>query len=120
MDLYAQILVARGSRHVRIAGQVATDVDGKLVGANDHAAQAKQTWLNIKNAVQAVGGTGRDITRYSINVVDCTPELVGVIYKAGAEVFGDEFPMAASTMIGVQTLALPGWLIEIEAEAILD
>jgi enamine deaminase RidA (YjgF/YER057c/UK114 family) len=120
MDLYAQVLVARGTRRVHIAGQVALDAEGKLVGDGDYSAQARQTWLNIKNAVLAAGGTGHDITRYSINVVDHKPELVDVIYTAGIEVFGDAFPKAASTLIGVATLALPGWLIEIEAEAILD
>ncbi|WP_028935378.1 RidA family protein [Pseudonocardia spinosispora] len=120
MDLYSQVVLARGTRHVRIAGQVAIDVDGNLVGEGDYAAQARQAWLNIRCAVEAVGGTGHDITRYSINVVDHRPELVEDIYRAGAEVFGDEFPKAASTLLGVQALALPGWLIEIEAEAILD
>jgi len=120
MDLYAQVLVCTGSRQVRIAGQVAVDADGKLVGEGDYAVQARQTWLNIKNAIEAVGGTGRDIVRYSINVVDHRPELVPVIYQAARDIFGDDFPKAASTLLGVQSLALPGWLIEIEAEAILD
>ena len=120
MDLYAQVVVARGTRHVCIAGQVAIDAAGNLVGDGDYAAQARQAWLNIKNAVAAAGGTGHDITRYSINVVDHRPELVEVIYSAGKDVFENEFPKAASTLIGVATLALPGWLIEIEAEAILD
>ena len=118
--LYSQIVVSQGSRRVYIAGQVAIDASGSLVGLGDHESQARQAWSNIKGAVHAVGGTGHDIVRYSIAVVDHRPELVEIIYRVGIEIFGDEFPKAASILTGVQTLAFPEWLVEIEAEAILD
>lgn len=119
-DLYAQVVIARGSRRVHIAGQVSIDAAGNLVGPGDYCAQAKQAWLNIQTAITAVGGSGADITRYSISVVDHKPELVEVIYGAGIEVFGDDFPKAASILVGVQSLGYSEWLIEIEAEAALD
>lgn len=119
-DLYTQVVVARGARRVHIAGQVAVDRHGVLVGAGDYEAQAKQAWQNIKEAIHAVGGSGNDITRYSISVVDYKPNLVEVIYRAGSEVFKDEFPNAASILTGVQRLAYSEWLVEIEAEATLD
>jgi enamine deaminase RidA (YjgF/YER057c/UK114 family) len=37
-DLYAQVVVAQGSRRVYIAGQVTIDCEGRLVGEGDCAA----------------------------------------------------------------------------------
>jgi enamine deaminase RidA (YjgF/YER057c/UK114 family) len=118
--LYAQVVVASGTRRVHIAGQVAIDRDGNLVGPGDYKSQATQAWANVKAAIHAVGGTGHDITNYTIAVVNHEPHLVEVIYGAGMQVFGDEFPRAAAILVGVQCLGYPEWLIEIEADGVLD
>jgi enamine deaminase RidA (YjgF/YER057c/UK114 family) len=51
-------------------------------------------------------------------VVDHTPDRLGVIGPAIAEFFGD-LPPAANTLIGVQALALPEFLIEVEMTAVI-
>ena len=52
------------------------------------------------------------------HVVGHTPDKLQVIGAAIADFFGDTAP-AANTLIGVQALALPEFLIEVEATAVL-
>ncbi|MFG2779380.1 RidA family protein [Streptomyces prunicolor] len=120
MDLYSQVTVVRPGRIVNVAGQVAIDVNGDLVGKDDYKEQARQAFLNVKLAVEAAGGTGHDITTYCVHVVRYEVEHLLPIFEAGKEVFGDEWPLCASMLIGVTALALPEWLIEINATAVLE
>lgn len=115
MGLYAQVTVAPAGRMAFIAGQVALDANGQFVGVDDHAAQARQCFANIRDAVAAVGGTPSDIVKMTINVVDHRSELIGPIFAAGRDIFGDEWPVTASMLLGVAALGLPEWLIEIDA-----
>lgn len=118
-NLYAQVVIAPAGRTAYVAGQVALDAAGGLVGPGDHAAQARQAFLNVRLALEGVGAAPADMVRHNIYVVDHRPELVPVIFGAAQEVYGDPWPLAASTLLGVQTLGLPGWLIEVEATALL-
>ncbi|MFF5113147.1 RidA family protein [Streptosporangium sp. NPDC000509] len=118
-NLYSQVVIAPAGRTAYIAGQVALDVSGELVGPGDHAAQARQAFHNVKLALEGVGATPADLVRHNIYVVGHRPELVPVIFGAAQEVYGDPWPLTASTLLGVQVLGLPGWLIEVEATALL-
>jgi enamine deaminase RidA (YjgF/YER057c/UK114 family) len=58
------------------------------------------------------------VTKLTIYVVDHRPEYLPDISEARIAVFGDHKP--ADTLVGVQTLAEPGYLIEVEALAVVD
>lgn len=118
-DLYAHVVIAPAGRTAYVAGQVALDASGELVGPGDHAAQARQAFRNVKLALEGVGAAPADMVRHNIYVVGHRPELVPVIFGAAQEVYGDPWPLAASTLLGVQALGLPGWLIEVEATVLL-
>ncbi|XVQ07214.1 RidA family protein [Spirillospora sp. CA-255316] len=118
-DLYSHVVIAPAARTAYLAGQVALDASGELVGPGDHAAQARQAFRNVKLALEAIGATPMDMVRHNIYVVDHRPELVPIIFGAAQEIYGDPWPRTSSTFLGVQTLALPDWLIEIEATALL-
>ncbi|GAA5066832.1 enamine deaminase RidA (YjgF/YER057c/UK114 family) [Thermocatellispora tengchongensis] len=118
-NLYSQVVIAPAGRTAYLAGQVALDASGELVGPGDYAAQARQAFLNVKLALEGVGATPADMVRHNIYVVDHRPELVPVIFGAAQEVYGEPWPLTASTLLGVQALGLPGWLIEVEATALL-
>ena len=60
--------------------------------------------------------TSVKITTY---VVNYKPEHRTVIGKARAPFFASGTP-PASTLVGVAMLALPEWLVEIEAVAVID
>jgi enamine deaminase RidA (YjgF/YER057c/UK114 family) len=117
--LYAQAVVADVRRLAFIAGQVAFDADGVLVGGNDYAAQARQAFLNLKNALAAIPAAPANVVRMTIYVVNHRPELVATIFDAGREVFGADWPVTSSVLIGVQALAMPEWLVEVDAIAAL-
>jgi enamine deaminase RidA (YjgF/YER057c/UK114 family) len=117
-ESYTHVVVATGSRLVFVAGQVADDADGNLVGAGDLAVQARRAFANLGRALAAAGARPQQVARITIYVVGHRPEYVPLISEARIAVFGDHKP--ADTLLGVETLAEPGYLIEVEAVAVLD
>jgi enamine deaminase RidA (YjgF/YER057c/UK114 family) len=117
-ESYTQVVVARGSRLVFVAGQVADDAQGNLVGSGDLAAQARQAFANVGRALAAAGVGPEQVSRITIYVVHHRPEYLPLISEARAAVFGDHLP--ADTLLGVEALAEPGYLIEVEAIAVVD
>jgi enamine deaminase RidA (YjgF/YER057c/UK114 family) len=115
---YTHVIAATGSRLVFVAGQAADDVHGNLVGPGDLAAQADQAFANVGRALAAVGATPEQVTRITIYVVDHRPAYLPVISEARIAVFGDHKP--TDVLVGVQTLAEPGYLIEVDAIAVVD
>lgn len=115
----AQVIVAQGSRLVFISGQTPQTADGALVGEGDLVTQARQVFTNLKTALEAAGATIADVVRTTFYVVGYEPDMLGQLYPPIYEVFGDELPASASTLLGVQSLFMPGQLIEVDAIAIL-
>ena len=105
-----------GGTLIHLAGQVAWDKNYQLVGGKDVGAQARQALKNLKEVLAAAGASPADVVRIRTYVVNHTPDLLGPVGAALAEFWGDVVP-AANTWIGVQALALPDFLIEIEATA---
>jgi 2-iminobutanoate/2-iminopropanoate deaminase len=105
-------------RSVHISGQVAVDPDRKVIGAGDLAAQAERAFANLATALAAADATPSDVVRLGIYIVDYRPEQASVIVQALRTVFVDD-RLPASTWLGVQSLALPGLLIEVEATALV-
>ena len=116
---FSQVVVATGMRTVYIAGQVSIDERGTVVGAGDLAAQTAQAMRNVGLALAAAGASYADIVKLTTYVVDYKPEHRAVIGAARAPFFADGV-RPASTLVGVSALALPEWLVEIEAVAVVD
>jgi enamine deaminase RidA (YjgF/YER057c/UK114 family) len=114
---YSHVAIARGSRIVFISGQVGFTPDGQLAG-EDHFTQAEQAFRNLATAVEAVGGTMQSILKITIFVVGNRPQLLEPLMNARATAFGEHKP--ASTYVGVESLARPALLVEVEAVAVLD
>jgi enamine deaminase RidA (YjgF/YER057c/UK114 family) len=117
-ESYTQVVAATGSRLVFVAGQVADDPQGGLVGRDDLAAQARQAFANVGRALAAAGAGPEHVARITIYVVHHRPQWLPVISEARAAVFGDHLP--ADTLVGVEALAEPGYLVEVEASAVVD
>jgi enamine deaminase RidA (YjgF/YER057c/UK114 family) len=113
---YSHVVVATGSRLVFIAGQEPEDEQGTLVGANDLSAQAQQVFTNVGRALAAAGATPDQVAKITIYVVGYRREHLPVIEEARAAVFGDHKP--ADTLVGVETLSRPEYLIEVDAFAV--
>ena len=95
------------------------DERGALIGAGDLAVQTAQAMRNVGLALTAAGATYADIVKITTYVVNYKPEHRAVVGRARAPFFANGTP-PASTLVGVAALALPDWLVEIEAVAIVD
>ncbi|WKL04758.1 RidA family protein [Paenibacillus amylolyticus] len=114
-SVISHVVVTTASKLAFISGQVSVDETGLLVGSGDYYAQAIQVFTNLKYALEAVQADPLYIVKMNIFVVNHNPELISIIFEAGFHVFGPNWPKTASTYIGVQALADPEWLIEIDA-----
>jgi enamine deaminase RidA (YjgF/YER057c/UK114 family) len=117
-ETYTHAIVATGSRMVFVAGQVAEDGEGNLVGAGDLATQARQAFANVGRALAGAGARPDQVAKITIFVVDLRRECLPAIEAGRAALFEDHKP--ADALIGVTTLAHPGCLIEVEAIAVVD
>jgi enamine deaminase RidA (YjgF/YER057c/UK114 family) len=115
---YTHVIIATGSRLVFVAGQEPEDVHGNLVGPGDLAAQARQVFANLGRALDAGGARPEQVAKITIYVVHHRPECLPVIEAARVTLFGDHKP--ADTLVGVESLARPGYLIEVDAIAVTD
>ncbi|PYI75791.1 MAG: hypothetical protein DMF04_09530 [Verrucomicrobia bacterium] len=81
--------------------------------------QARQALRNVQTAIEAAGGTLADIVALRIYMVNYKPEQADAVVSALREFFPED-GRPASTWIGVSTLAVSNFLIEIEATAVLE
>ena len=107
---------ARAGNTLYLAGQVAQDKGGKLIGKGDVEGQAKQVYTNIKSILTEAGG---NLT----NIVKMTTYLTHYgslesYRKVRAQFFTEPFP--PNTLVVVESLASPDFLIEVEAIAVLE
>lgn len=116
---FSQIVAASGGTTIYISGQTAWDSQKQIVGGRDLAQQARQALRNVQIAIEAAGGTLADIVSLRIYVVDYRREQADAIAGALREFFPRE-KCPVSTWIGVSSLAVPDFLIEIEATAVLE
>jgi enamine deaminase RidA (YjgF/YER057c/UK114 family) len=102
-----------GGEALHIAGTVSQDADGKPVAVGDIAGQTRQTLKNIRTVLDSVGGRMEDI----VSVIVYVTEMSGLreIHEVRAEFFKPPYP--ASTLVQVQALVKPEYLIEISAIA---
>ena len=114
---FSQVVVASGARTIYISGQVSIDEQGMLVGRDDLAAQTTQVMRNIGHALAAGGADFSAVVKITTYVVGYLPEHRAIIGKARSPFFAGSAP-PASTLVGVAALAMPEWLIEIEAIAV--
>src|SRR3984885_1192175 len=108
---YTQVVVATGSKLVFVSGQEPEDLQGKLVGRGDLAAQARQVFGNLGRALAAAGARPEQVTRITIYVVNYKrDECLPIIEEARIALFGDHKP--ADEVVGVATLS-PDCLTEV-------
>ncbi|MFI5267987.1 MAG: RidA family protein [Chloroflexota bacterium] len=113
---YAQVVVATGKKMIFVAGQLARDENGAIVGKGDMAAQIRQTCKNIGLALASAGATFADLVETITFVTDIREYMRHSAVRG--EYFGAEPP--TSTTIGISELADPDGMIEIRVTAMID
>lgn len=114
-DRYAHVV--RWGNRVWIAGQTARDAHGNTIGEGNARVQADKVYENLATAIGAVGGTLSDIVKVTIFLT--STESLAAARAAQNESWG-EHALPASSMVIVSALAQPAYLIEIEAEAVVE
>lgn len=99
-----------------IAGQVALDAEGELVGASDMAAQVRQVLENMKTVLASQGADFSNVVKINIFTTDIDA------FRGAASVREPYFRgnPPASTLVQIERLAQPEFLVEIEAMAVLE
>jgi reactive intermediate/imine deaminase len=111
---YTHIVEVTGpGKTIYIAGQIALDKDGNVVGAGNMKAQAEQVFKNLQAALDAAGAKFSDVVKMNTYVTDM--EQAPAVREVRARYFGDATP--ASTLVQVVRLARPEFLLEIEVIA---
>jgi enamine deaminase RidA (YjgF/YER057c/UK114 family) len=105
---------------VYISGQVALNERGEVVGDGDLEAQLRQVYENLKAALAAAGATFADVVKQTTYVVnfDAARDRP-VIGRVRSQYLPATNP-PASTLVGVQALANPALLVEVEAIAVVE
>lgn len=116
---FSQAIATQSGKTLYISGQTAWDAEKKRVGRNSLVEHAKQAFQNVRHAVEAAGGSLADVVALRLYVVNYRPADANSL----GEVLRDFFPglhPPTSTWIGVFSLAVEDFLIEIEAVAVVE
>lgn len=108
--------VAKVGNQYLIAGQVAMNKDGKVVGKGDIDAQSRQALDNLKAIVEELGGSMQHIAKTTVLLTHAG--FIPAFRAARGDYFKD--PMPPSTLMVVESLASPDFLVEVEAVAVID
>jgi enamine deaminase RidA (YjgF/YER057c/UK114 family) len=113
---YTQVVEATGARTVHISGQVALDTAGNLVGPGDLHAQTQQVFANIQAALESVGASFNNVAKLTYFVLDATQMP---IVREVRDQYVNRAQPPASSAFEVRRLVGEGFLIEVEAIAVL-
>ena len=91
----------------------------QLVGGMDLGQQMQKALENVGHALEAAAASPADVVRIVTFVVDYRPDYAAVLGQAMVEFFGPD-TLPAATLIGVQALAMPEFLVEVQATAVVD
>jgi len=114
-DFVGYSRAVRMGNMIEVAGTVATDNAGNIVGKEDPYVQARFILEKIETALQQAGASMNDVVKTVTYVTDIDNwEAIG---KAHGEFFREIKPV--STLVEVSSLIGADFLVEIEARAIL-
>lgn len=113
---YSHVVEASGGRTIYIAGQVALDQSGKIVGEGDFAAQAEQVFANLKTALAAAGADFSHVVKMTTFVRDVAANLATLRAVRDRHL---PSPPPANTLIEINRLVQDNLLLEIEAVAVV-
>src|SRR5215472_12264030 len=114
---YSHVVTVTGSgKLVFIAGQLARDGNGRIVGPGDMRAQLEQTFKNLDACLKAAGATWADVVKTNTFVTDY--DAFSQCRDVRMRYFGVATP--TSTTIRISGLAQPEAMVEIEMIAVVE
>src|SRR6516164_775543 len=114
---YSHVVTVTGpGKTIYIAGQLARDAEGNIVGPGDMRAQLEQTFKNLDACLKAAGATWADVVKTNTFVTDY--QAFSQCSDVRMRYFGVASP--TSTTIQIGGLAQPEAMIEIEMIAVVE
>jgi 2-iminobutanoate/2-iminopropanoate deaminase len=111
--------VPAGSGLLFIAGQLAVDTGGKVVGEGDFEAQARQVFANLRAVLAGAGLGPQNVVKFTTYM--SSDSYVEPFYQAREKIFGaDWYPGGGyppNTLLVVARLVRPEFMLEVEAVA---
>jgi enamine deaminase RidA (YjgF/YER057c/UK114 family) len=120
LSMYGQIARVRATEFVFIAGQLATDLNGRIVGKGDFDAQMKQVLANIEKALKSVDASFTNVVQFTTYLVHS--QDIANFRRVREELFPSMFQAhryPPNTLLVVDRLVQEDFLIEIETTAAL-
>jgi enamine deaminase RidA (YjgF/YER057c/UK114 family) len=117
---YSQITRVKASEFLFIAGQLATDKSGKVVGAEDFDAQCRQVFANIEAALTSQGASFANVVEFTTYLVHSQDIQKFMAWRLRE--FPRLFPSGAyppNTLLIVDRLVQEPFLIEVQTVAAL-
>ena len=94
-------------------------VSGQVGEGETLDAQIRSSMLNLKTQLESAGAGLSDLIKINTYIVDYKEEDLDLFRQAREDIFGD-IDRPASTLVGVSSLALDKWLVEIDAVAVVS
>ncbi|MGB5189066.1 RidA family protein [Robiginitalea sp.] len=107
----AVVITSGNLKTIYISGQIGEGVDLET--------QMRDALSKMERLLKGAGANMNDVIKMNTYIVDYGPQSLEVFRGVRKELLGDS-EMPASTLVGVEALALPEWLIEIEAVAVIE
>jgi len=117
---YSQITRVKAAEFLFIAGQLATDAGGRVVGVDDFDAQCRQVFANIATALSSQGAAFGNVVEFTTYLVHSQDIAKFMAYRLRE--FPRLFPSGAyppNTLLMIDRLVKEGFLIEVQAVAAL-
>lgn len=118
---FSQVVVVEHPdfRQVLVSGQVGVDPQKRLAGDGCLEAQLDGAFKNLELALAAARASLLDVVKLTIFIVDYQPEHGALISRTISSRFRAGH-LPALSLLGIQALADPQWLVEVEATAVLQ
>lgn len=110
--------VVAGGRTIFCAGQTSVGPDGRPLHAGDMRRQLDLALDNLETVLREAGATLAHVARLNYYTTDVSALLEN--WGLVLERIEAEHSRPASTLLGVQALAFPELLVEIEATVVVD
>jgi enamine deaminase RidA (YjgF/YER057c/UK114 family) len=114
---FSHVVEVRGGRTLYIAGQLALDKDGNLVGRDDFRAQVEQVFKNLKARLEEGGASFKDVVKLNYYLTDDSDRQA---FRETRNSYINLENPPASTFVIVKRLVREEYLIEIEAIAVVN
>ena len=101
---------------ISVAGTAPLDADGRTVAPGDAAAQARRCFEIVARALEELGASLSDVVRTRILLTRI--EDWEAVARVHGELFRDVRPV--NTVMQVSRFIDPAWLVEVEADAVVE